>query len=335
MAVHMTRGQRVWWWLLLAFGVLLAITAGTALWAYQRLDGNIATDRAAAEALDEHAGERPAAVGEARDILLIGDDWGSGTGNARSDTVLLPHLSGDGERAEAVNVPRDIVVDLPACRTEDGGRSEARTAQFDGAYQYGGAACAIRAFERLTDIRIDHHLVLGFEGFADIIDAVGGVEVELAQDEHDPNVGHHLSAGRHVLDGEQALAYVRARVYVGDDSDLHRIVRQQEFLGLLHDELTDGGTLANPARLYPVLEAVTSAITGDSGLDSLDELRRLVQDVQDVQAVPDGGLTFRTVPTLPHPTQDDRLTLDPSAAGRLFAALRQDRPLPPPDEPER
>ncbi|MGK5534264.1 LCP family protein [Streptomyces sp. URMC 129] len=329
MAVHMTRGQKVWWWLLLAFGVLLAITAGTALWAYQRLDGNIETDRAAAEALDEHAGERPAAAaGEARNILLIGDDWGSGTGNARSDTVLLLHLSADGERADAVNVPRDIVVDIPSCRTEDGGRSEARTAQFNWAYQYGGAACTIRTFERMTDIRVDHHLVLGFDGFADVVDAVGGVEVELDEAEYDPNVGHDLPAGRHVLDGEQALAYVRARVYVGDGSDLNRLSRQQEFLGLLHDELADEGTLTNPARLYPVLEAVTSAITADPGLDSLDELRRLVQDVQ---AVPDGGLTFRTVPVVPHPTQDDRLALDASAAGRLFAALRQDRPLPPSD----
>ncbi|WP_079032178.1 LCP family protein [Streptomyces specialis] len=296
MAVHMTRGQRVWWWLLLAFGVLLTITAGTALWAYQRLDGNIRTDRAAAEALDEHAGERPTPAGTARNILLIGDDWGSGTGNARSDTVLLLHLSADGKRADAVNVPRDIVVDIPACRTGDGGTSEARAAQFNWAYQYGGAACTIRTFERMTGVRVDHHLVLGFEGFADVVDAVGGVEVELAEAEYDPNVGHDLSAGRHLLDGDQALAYARARVHVGDGSDLNRLARQQKFRGLPHEKRADAGTLANPARLYPVLEAVTPAITADSGLDALDELRRLVRDIQ---AVPDGGLTFRTIPALP------------------------------------
>ncbi|MEV1006519.1 LCP family protein [Streptomyces sp. NPDC049881] len=325
MAFHMTRGQKVLWWSLLAFGVLLAAGAGVALWAYQRLDGNIRTDHAAAEALDEDAAERPRpTAGEARNIMVIGDDWGSGTGNARSDTVLLLHLSGDGRRAELVGVPRDIVVDIPGCRGEDGGTTRAQRAQFNWAYQFGGAACTIRTFERMTDIRVDHHLVIGFDGFARLVDALGGVEVELAEAERDPNVGHDLPAGRHLLDGEQALAYVRARVYVGDGSDLNRMARQQEFLGLVYDRLTEQGTLANPTRLYPVLSAVTSAITADPGLDSLNELRGLVTDVR---AVPDGGLTFHTVPTVPHPTRANRLALDQPAADDLFAALREDAPL--------
>ncbi|MDT0445056.1 LCP family protein [Streptomyces johnsoniae] len=322
----MTRGQKILWWLLLAFGTLLAITAGTALWAYQKLNGNIRTDHAAAEALDRDAARRPAAEpGEGRNILVIGHDRGSGTGNARSDTVLLLHLSGDGRRADAVHVPRDIVVDIPACRTAGGERSEAARDQFNWAFQHGGAACTILTFERLSGIRVDHHLVLGFDGFADVVDAVGGVEVELAEDERDPNVGHDLSAGRHLLDGERALAYARARVHVGDGSDLNRLQRQQHLLGLLHERITAQGTVTDPAQLYPLLKAVTSAITADPGLDSLDELHGLVKDVR---AVPDGGVTFRTVPTVPHPTRPDRLALDTSPAGRLFAALRQDRALP-------
>jgi LCP family protein required for cell wall assembly len=324
----MTPGQKVLWWLLLAFGVLLAIVAGAALWAYRELDANIRTDHAAAEDLDEHADERPrhrAGAEDARNVLVLGQDWGSGTGNARSDTMLLLHLSGDGRRAEVVGLPRDLMVAIPACRDADGEPTEATHGQLNWAFQYGGAACAIRTVERLTDVRVDHHLVVGYEGFTDVVDALGGVEVELAKDEHDPNVGHHLSAGRHRLDGLQALAYVRARVHVGDGSDLHRMTRQQDFLRRLYEEITDDGILANPARLYPVLSAVTSAVTADSGLDSPAELYRLAGDVR---GVPDGGLTFHTVPTLPHPYRPDRLMLERPAADELFDALRRDEPLP-------
>ncbi|MEO3752606.1 LCP family protein [Streptomyces sp. B6B3] len=323
--VGMTRGQKVLWWTLLAFGVLLAIAAGTALWAYQRLDDNIRTDHAAAEALDRHAADRPAAgANDGRNILIIGSDWGSAPGSARSDTVLLLHLSADGERAEMVSMPRDVVVDIPACQAWNGEQHEAARAQFNWAYQFGGAGCTIRAFEGFSDVRIDHHLVLGFEGFVDAVDAVGGIEIVLDEAEHDPNVGHDQPAGRQLLDGEEALAYVRARVYVGDGSDLNRLARQQEFLHLLYEKALNDGLVANPTRLYPLLDAMTSAVTADPGLDSLPQLYGLAEDVREV---PEGGLSFHTVPTVPHPSQDSRLLLDQPAADRLFDALRADQPL--------
>ncbi len=321
----MTRGQKVLWWSLLAFGVLLAIAAGTALWAYQRLDDNIRTDHAAADALDRHAADRPAAgANDGQNILVIGSDWGSAPGSARSDTVLLLHLSADGERAEVVSMPRDVVVDIPACQGWNGERHEAARAQFNWAYQFGGAGCTIRTFEGFSDIRIDHHLVLGFEGFVEAVDAVGGIEVVLDEAEHDPNVGHDQPAGRQLLDGEEALAYVRARVYVGDGSDLNRLARQQEFLQLLYEKVLDKGLVTNPTALYPVFDAMTSAVTADPGLDSLQRLYTLAGDVR---AVPDDGLTFHTVPTLPHPSEDNRLLLDQPVADGLFDALREDRPL--------
>jgi LCP family protein required for cell wall assembly len=325
-AAGMTRAQRVLWWALLAFGVLLAITAGIALWAYRSLDDNIRTDNAAADALDRHAAERPPAGGDGagRTIMVIGSDRGSTPDSARSDTVLLLHLSGDGERAEVVSVPRDIVVDIPACRGWDGEPHPAERAQFNWAYHYGGAGCTIRTFERFSGVRVDHHLVIGFEGFAEAVDALGGVEVVLPKAEHDPNVGHRQPAGRQMLDGEEALAYVRARVYVGDGSDLNRLARQQEFLRLVYGKAVGESFVTSPARVYPVLDALTSAVTADPGLDSLGSLYELIRDVR---AVPADGLNFHTVPTRPHPDRPNRLLLDQPAADRLFAALREDRPL--------
>lgn len=322
-----TRRQKAVWWTLLAFGVVLTLLAGGARWAFQALEGNIRTDHASAAALRRHADERPGpGDGAGRTVLVIGSDLGTAGDGARADTVMLLHLSGDGRRAEVVGVPRDLVVDIPACEGRDGEPNPATPtrAGLDRSFQYGGAACTIRAVERLTGVRVDNHLVIGFEGFARTVDALGGVEVELERAERDATVGHHQPAGRQLLDGTEALAYVRARGD-GEDGDLARLARQQELLRLMYDKLTGDGVVSDPTRLYPVLDALTSAVTADPGLDSLGSLYQLARDLA---AVPEDGLRFHVVPTRSDPDHSDRLLLDQPAADRLFAAIREDRPLP-------
>jgi len=312
---------------LLALAAVLVMVAVAALgwWAYRHLDGNIRTDSATERALAGLAGERPPASGSAENILIMGSDYRPELGSARSDTVLLVHLSGDGSRAQVISVPRDLMVSIPSCPTPGGGASRAQYSQFNWSFDLGGAACTIRTFEKLTDIRVDHHLVVGFEGFAKLIDAVGGVEVDLPKAERDPNVGLDLSAGHHLLHGTDALAYVRAREYVGDGSDTNRMSRQQHFLGLLSAKLRSNGVLFNPARLFPVLDAATSSLTADSGLNSLSKLYGLVERLR---AIPEGKVDFRTVPRQPYPADPDRDVLEQPAASELFAALREDRDPP-------
>ncbi|MCF6524017.1 LCP family protein [Streptomyces sp. JJ36] len=329
------RGRRRWLrWAGLGASVLVLAAAGTGWTLYQRLDGNIRTDTAAAEELARHEEERPAAAtgeaGEARNILLLGSDSRAGangkygrTEGARADTTILLHLSADRTGATAVSLPRDLMVDIPSCRTPDGGRSTAQFAQFNWAFQAGGAACTIRTVERLTGIRIDHHLVVDFTGFTDLVDAVGGVEVCLPHDVYDEDAQLDLTAGRHVLAGEQALGYVRSR-HAFDGSDTQRMERQQEFLGSLVRKVRDEGTLTNPTELYPVLDAVTSSVTADPGLDSLRELYDLTRDLRDI---PDGGVRFLTVPRRPYSMDPNRDELVQPAARRLFEQLRADLPV--------
>ncbi|MFG2824435.1 LCP family protein [Kitasatospora sp. NPDC048365] len=317
--------RRVLRFLALAAVLLLATASALGWWTYRHLDRNIRTDRATEEALAAQAGERPRASGAAQNILIMGSDFRPELGSARSDTVLVLHLSADGRSARVVSVPRDLMVSIPSCPTAGGGTSRAQFAQFNWAFDLGGPACTIRTFERLTDIRVDHYLVVGFEGFARIINAVGGVEVDLPTAERDPNVGLDLSAGHHLLQGADALAYVRAREYVGDGSDTNRMTRQQHFLGLLSTKLRSSGVLFNPARLYPVLDAATSSITADSDLASLGKLYDLVERLR---AVPEGGLEFGTVPRQPYPQDPDRDVLAQPAASELFTALREDRASP-------
>ncbi|MFH8370896.1 LCP family protein [Streptomyces sp. NPDC018031] len=317
--------------LALAAALLVLATAGTGWWLYQRLDANIRTDVATAKELAKHEAERPVSVvRDARNILLIGSDSRGGTGNGkygqdsgtqRSDTTILLHLAADRESATAVSIPRDLMVDIPACRSTTGTEGKAQQAQFNWAYQFGGAACTIRTVEKLTGIRIDHHMIVDFSGFKRMVDAVDGVEVCLDEPVDDAEAHLRLPAGRQTLDGEDALGYVRARYSMGDGSDTSRMARQQEFLGSLLKKVRSNGVLFNPTRLYPVLDAATSSLTTDPGLGSLRKLYSLTQDIRDV---PEDRIRFMTVPRQPYALNPNRDELVQPDADRLFRQLRLD-----------
>lgn len=319
------RRRRLLWALACLTVLTAALVSATGWWLYRHLDGNIRVDSAAEKALATQTGRRPQpSPDNAENILIMGSDYRPELGSGRSDTVMLVHLSGNGKVVHVVSVPRDLMVSIPACRTADGGLSRAQYAEFNWSYAFGGAACTIRTFEDLTGIRVDHHIVIGFDGFAKVIDAVGGVEMDLPQAERDPNVGLDLSAGHHLLDGTQALAYVRAREYIGDGSDTNRMARQQQFLRLVSAKVRSAGVLFDPVRLYRVLDSATSSITADPGLASLDKLYGLVQQLRNV---PQANVDYRTVPLKPYPPDPNRDLLAEPAADELFAALRADGPI--------
>ncbi|WP_428986185.1 LCP family protein [Streptomyces pyxinae] len=312
--------------------VVLAATGG-AWWLYRKLDGNITTDTSAAAELERYEKERPAAaVRGARNILLIGSDsragqengrYGRDKGTQRSDTTILLHLAARGQSATAVSVPRDLMVRQPACRAPDGSTSTARFAQFNLAFERGGTACTVRTLEKLTGIRVDHHMVIDFAGFKDMVDAVGGVRVCVDEPIDDPEAHLSLRAGGQTLGGEQALGYVRARKTLGNGSDTGRMDRQQRFLGALVNKVQSNGVLLNPARLYPVLDAATRSLTTDPGLDSLKDLYDLSRALRDV---PTEKVQFLTVPRKPYSGDRNRDQLLPKA-GALFQRLREDRPV--------
>ncbi|MEV5372527.1 LCP family protein [Streptomyces albogriseolus] len=329
------RRRRRWAWGV-GLGVSLALVgAAAAGWAvYMKLEGNITPDEAAAAELARFEKDRPTAlVKDALNILLIGSDsragaengrYGRDPGTERSDTVILLHLSAGRRSATAVSVPRDLMVDVPDCRRPDGSRSAPMFAQFNAAFEVGGSACTVRTVEKLTDIRVDHHVVVDFKGFKDMVDAVDGVEVCLSEPIDDEDAHLHLPAGRVTLDGEQALGYVRARKTLGDGSDTGRIERQQRFLGALVNKVRSNGILLNPVKLYPVLDAATSSLTTDPELASLRGLYELVRGLRDIPAE---GVQFLTVPRESYAGDVNRDQLAHPAAGKLFERLRKDEPV--------
>ncbi|WP_217489883.1 LCP family protein [Streptomyces malaysiensis] len=321
--------------LALGMAVLVLSASGVGWWFYERLDGNIRTDTRTAHELRKYEAERPVSVvRDAQNILLIGSDnrggegngkYGRDTGTQRSDTTILLHLQAGGRSATAVSIPRDLMVDIPACDRPGGKPAQARFAQFNWAFETGGAACTIRTVEKLTGIRVDHHVIVDFNGFKRLVNAVGGVEMCLKEPVDDDDAHLKLPAGRQVLHGEQALGYVRARYSIGDGSDTERIGRQQEFMSSLVKKVQSNGVLLNPAKLYPVLNAATSSLTTDPGLDSLKDLYDLVRGLRDI---PREKIRFLTIPRQPYTYNKNRDELVQPDADRLFRQLRLDQPVP-------
>jgi len=316
--------------------VVVGGAAGAAVVAH--LDSNITSlDVDAALGEDRPEGE-PTTAGETGplNVLVMGSDdraaleeggdaFGGDIGSGGSDTTLLVHLSGDRDRAVAVSIPRDSMVQVPACGDpDDAGRT--RVAMFNSALAEGGPACAIATVEANTQIRIDHFAVVDFDGFQDVVDALGGVEVCLPEAVQDPKSGLDLPAGTSRVSGDQALAYVRARYNIPgtSGSDIGRIGRQQQFLSSVVQEVTSAGILLRPDRLVRFLDAATGSLTTDPGLDSVGELTQLAQSAAGLR--PD-DVSFVTVPNVPYEPDPNRLQWAPAAAD-LWASIRADEPLP-------
>ncbi|MFF2327063.1 MULTISPECIES: LCP family protein [unclassified Streptomyces] len=328
------RSRRWLRWTALGVSLVVLAAAGLGWWLYQKLDGNIRTDTSAAAELKTYERERPATVvHDAENILLIGSDSRAGDnreygrddgGSQRSDTTILLHLAADRKSVTAMSLPRDLMVQIPVCHRADGTATKKQFAQFNWAFEFGGTACTTRTVEKLTGVRIDHQMVVDFSGFKDMVDAVHGVEVCLKKPVDDADAHLKLSAGRHRLDGEQALGYVRARKSIGNGSDTERMDRQQQFLGALVNKVQSNGVLLNPTRLYPVLDAATKSLTTDPGLDSLKNLYELVRGLREV---PTDKVQFLTVPRQPYTADPNRDELVQPDANRLFKRLRDDTPV--------
>jgi len=253
--------------------------------------------------------ERPArAGGGTQNILLVGSDSRANTGGAfgeaegqRSDTTILAHLDASGSTT-LISFPRDLWVRIPAYTDARGTRHATQRSKLNAAYSYGGPSLLVSTIEGLTGIRVDHYVQIDFIGFQGMTDALGGVTVCIKElppglkargfdNLHDHYSGFSGQVGENRLNGAQALAFVRQR-YGLPESDIDRIRRQQQFLGVVFRRLAATDTLLNPARLINVVDAATSALTLDDGT-SLADLRLLAVRMQ---AIGSGGVAFATVP---------------------------------------
>jgi LCP family protein required for cell wall assembly len=327
---------------------VLVVALAAAVVVYVRLDGNI-TGVDMTEALgnrpDTVATNDPVTDLPPMNILLMGSDTrklsdpDEFTGDAESavkehsDTNLLVHLAADRKSAFVVSIPRDSMVQRPDCAdpvADDG--SSRPLGMFNGAFTDGselggvgaGALCTVATVEANTDVKIDHFAVINFEGFRDMVDALGGVDICVPEAIEDDTTGLSLPAGVSHLDGLEATQFVRARKGIGNGSDIGRIDRQQAFLSAVIREATSSGLLLRPDRLLGFLDAATRSLTTDEAIASPRELSRLALQVR---SLPIEEIRFVTVPIEVYEPDPNRVIWT-AEADALWEAARLDLPLP-------
>ena len=198
--------------------------------------------------------------------LLADGTWDPGA--YRSDSIIVLHLSADRKRASMVSIPRDSYV-----RIHDAEGNAHELNKINAAFSAYGPFGTLRTVENLTGLRIDHLVMIDFEGFRDVTTALGGVEVYVPETFTDTQNDYSWEEGWHHLEGEEALRYVRTR-YGLAEGDFDRVRRQQNLLRALLGKLTDDGTIGDPVTVKATVESVVPYLTIDSGWTT-GELRSL------------------------------------------------------------
>ena len=267
-----------------------------------------------------------------QNILLLGSQTrkgqGKGFGNnpslntSNSDNLLLVHIDPTHTHALILSIPRDTIVYEPGCKARPsigtGIWGPYQAAIIDGAMNIGGPSCAVKTVKDFTGIKLDHFVMFDFNSFRAMVDSIGGVEVCV------PRGGYHdkwsrlnLSAGKHLLTYNRALAYVRTRHGVQADGnvggDLGRIILQQAFISSIVQKVNSQGLLSNVPQLLKIADIATKALTVDQGLDSVSKLLGLAKTLSHLRS--------KNVSLLTMPTVTDT---NPADSGRLLPEEPQD-----------
>ncbi|MFE0704779.1 LCP family protein [Streptomyces sp. NPDC058872] len=282
------------------------------------------------------------AKGKAFNILLIGTDKRTGEGNSgygdkdspgHADTTILFHVSKDRTNATALSIPRDMKTDIPECETRQPDQTvktiPAETdVRFNVSLGQNGRdpGCVMRTVEELAGVQIDHFMMADFNAVKEMTTAVGGVKVCVEKAVDDPKSHLKLPAGESIVQGEQALAFVRTRHSFGNESDLDRIKVQQQFLSSMIRQMKSDETLTDPTKLYSLANAATNALTVDSGIGSLTKLQALARELSSIDTK---NIAFTTLPVIDNPAEKVRATVvpDPVRAPQLFAMIQSDTSL--------
>jgi len=236
---------------------------------------------------------------------------GANIGGQRSDTIMILHMPASGKPV-LISVPRDSWVNIPGYGFN----------KINAAYSFGGPRLLADTVQNATGLRIDHYMEIGFGGFVNVVDAVGGVRMCIKYPLHDTASGLNISKGCQTLDGAQALGYVRDRhTFAGQD--LQRIQDQRLFLKALLSKLTSTGVLVNPFASIPAASGAAGTLTVDQGtnLFQLAEAAFALRHPE-TTTVPIGNANFLT------PTGEDAVLWDRTAALSLFSALNDGKPVP-------
>lgn len=295
--------------------VAILVGAGIATTAVARINSQSATAAAPADVKGnvQASDVKGADTGEDLNFLVVGNDSREGYSNDQlaelgagydptlnTDTLMLVHVPADGSKASIVSFPRDSFVAIPGY-----GKGKINSAYGAGYYSLpdsapaaqkaqAGQAELITTISALTGLKIDHYVEISMLGFFKLTQQLQGVEVTLCDDTSDPQyTGLKLSKGTHLLQGTDALRFVRQRHGL-PEGDLDRIKRQQYFFGAVIRKMLDQNffDLLNLSKLNGLIDALAGTIIYDPGLNPL----ALAEQMRKIGA---GDVEFRTVPLTP------------------------------------
>lgn len=265
--------RRIKWTAITLVTLFVVVSVGTYFWADSKLHRDVDLSTVI---------DRPEA-GKGTNYLIVGSDSRAGmsaeekkklhTGSAdgkRTDSMMILHVGDNGDTL--ISLPRDSNVTIPTYKGSASGKTfqgTGRQVKLNAAYAEDGPTLLVRTIEYNTGLHIDHYVEIGFAGFANIVDSVGGVEMTLDQGFKDKYSGADFKAGKQTLNGEQALAFVRTR-HAFAASDLQRTKNQQKFLSALAHQVATPGTVLNPFKLYPTMGSGLDSLTVDKDMSLWD-----------------------------------------------------------------
>lgn len=236
--------------------------------------------------------KKPAAK-QAQNFLIIGSDARAGLAGARSDVIVLMHVSGDRKTVNLVHFPRDLYVSVPGHGKD----------KINAAFAYGGAPLLVQTMQDLVGVPVDHVAIVDFEGFKRMTDAVGGVNVYV--EESSNSGGYTFSKGFQQMGGAEALAFVRERKQLSE-GDISRGRRQQAFIKALMLKSLSKETLTNPVRLAQFVDAGTSNLTVDEAF-TVSQMRKEAISMRSLRGK---DITFVTAPFTGYGTSPQGASID-------------------------
>lgn len=306
-------------------GTLLVVATVTYFWADSQLRREVDLGKI----------QDRAPSGSGTNYLIVGSDSREGlseqdkkemhTGSAdgkRTDSMMILHTGDNG--TTMLSLPRDSYVTIPAFTGEKSGKHYPQsTHKLNQAFADGGAELLIRAIEYNTGLHIDHYAEIGFGGFRNLVDSLGGVDMCIDKPIKDRDSGADFKAGCQTLNGTQSLAFVRQR-HQEADQDLGRMRNQQKFLNTLAEQAASPSTILNPFRLYPVIGSGLDTLIVDKDMGLWD----LTSMFWAMKGVTGGDGQQLTVPiSNPNlPTRSDGVAVkwDPVKSKQLFEQLKKD-----------
>lgn len=257
---------------------------------------------------------------------LLGERCEKTDEGSRNDVNLLVHVSAAPRNVTVVSFPRDLGVEVPECARPDGSTASAmEKTPINSLFDHAGVSCIAKTVSDLSGLPIEFAAKISFDGVIAITDAIGGVEVCVAGDGiHDTLAGIDLPVGTHTVSGASALAFIRTRHGVGDESDLARISNQQQYMSRLARKVLSAETLTDPGKVLRLMNTVADNIVPSESLSNALTLSQLALALNDVKF---SDFVFVQYPNLEDPDDSDKVVPDYDAAAPLWAALIAGEPI--------